>query len=69
MIDQKTVMFPNLLAEMARHGESNQMLAQVLKLSPPSFSRRLKGEIEFTKSEIDTICEHYNLPYSYLFEQ
>lgn len=67
MIEQKTVMYPNLQAEMARHGETSAMMAELLNLSPPSFTRRLKGEIEFSKPEIDTICEHYEMTYEYLF--
>lgn len=69
MIEQKTVMFPNLLAEMARRGDSGTMLAELLKISPPSFYRRVRGEIEFSKPEIDTICKHYGKPYEYLFEK
>lgn len=67
MIEQKIVMFPNLLAEIARSGESYSMVAEHLKLSPPSFTRRLRGEIEWSKTEIDTLCEHYGKPYEYLF--
>lgn len=67
MIEAKTLMFPNLVAEMARNGESSQMVAQLLKLSAPSFTRRMRGEIEWSKPEIDTLCEHYQKPYEYLF--
>lgn len=67
MIEAKTILFPNLFAEMARHGESNLMIADLLKISPPSLSRRLRGEIEFSKPEIDVLCEHYSKPYEYLF--
>lgn len=67
MIETKSVMFPNLAAEIARNGESNGMVADLLKLSPPSFTRRMNGTIEWSKSEIDTLCEHFNKPYDYLF--
>lgn len=67
MIEQKTVMFPNLLAEMARCGESNYFVAGLLNISPPSLTRRLNGSIEWSKPEIDTLCEHYGKPYEYLF--
>lgn len=67
MVDEKVVRYPNLLAEIARSGESNSYVADLLGISPPSFSRRLKGEIEWSKSEIDTLCEHYHKTYDYLF--
>ena len=67
MIEQKTLLFPNLLAEIARSGETKAIVAELLKISPPSLSRRLDGSIEWSKSEIDTLCDHYKKPYDYLF--
>lgn len=67
MVDEKVIRYPNLLAEIARSGESNSYVAELLGISPPSFSRRLKGEIEWSKSEIDTLCEHFQKTYDYLF--
>ncbi len=69
MIEQKTVRYPNLLAEIARSGESNMMVAELLNLSASSFTRRLNGSIEWSKSEIDTLCDHYGKNYDYLFGQ
>lgn len=67
MIEQKTLLFPNLLVEIARSGETKAIVAELLKISPPSLSRRLDGSIEWSKSEIDTLCDHYKKPYDYLF--
>lgn len=67
MIEQKTLLFPNLLAEIARSGETKAIVAELLKISPPSLTRRLDGSIEWSKSEIDTLCDHYKKPYDYLF--
>ena len=69
MMEEKVVRYPNLLAEMARSGESNSTVADLLGISPPSLSRRLKGEIEWSKSEIDTLCIHFNQKYDYLFKE
>lgn len=67
MIGQKTVMFPNLLAEMARHGETKKTVAELLNLSLPSVCRRFDGTVEWSKPEIDMLCMHYEKPYDYLF--
>lgn len=67
MIEQKTLLFPNLLAEIARSGETKATVAELLNISPPSLTRRLDGSIEWSKSEIDTLCDHYKKPYDYLF--
>lgn len=69
MIEQKAVIYPNLLAEIARSGETFAMLADLMNLSYSGFSRRINGTVEWSKSEIDTLCEHYNKPYDYLFGQ
>ena len=67
MIEQRAVIYPNLQAEIARSGETFSMLADLLGLSLSGFSRRINGIVEWSKSEIDTLCEHYNKPYDYLF--
>lgn len=67
MVDNKVVRYSNLLAEIARNNESSSTIAELLNISSPSVSRRLKGEIEWSKSEIDTLCEHFNKSYDYLF--
>lgn len=67
MIEAKVIRYSNLLAEMARCGDTYSTLAELLDLSVPSVARRLNGTIEWSKSEIDTICDHYQKPYDYLF--
>lgn len=68
-MEEKAVRYPNLLAEIARNGKSNSDVADLLALSPSSFSRRLKGEIDWTKSEIDILCDYFNKSYDYLFKE
>ena len=67
MIEQKMIRFPNMLAEIARSGKTYQEIAELLNLSPSSFGRRLSGQIEWSKSEIDTLCDYFKKPYDYLF--
>ena len=67
MIEQKEIMYPNLVAEMARRGDTYGTLAELLETSIAAIGRRINGTVEWTKSEIDILCEHYNQPYNYLF--
>lgn len=67
MLEQKIVKYPNLLAEMARSGETYSTLAELLNTSVSAIARRLSGAVEWSKSEIDTLCDHYAKDYDYLF--
>lgn len=68
MIEQtKEIMYPNLVAEMARRGDTYGSLAELLETSISAVGRRINGTVEWTKSEIDILCAHYNKPYSDLF--
>ena len=67
MIEQKIIKYPNLIAEMARCGDTYTTLAELLGLSVSGVGRRLNGLVEWSKSEIDTLCDHYAQPYDYLF--
>jgi hypothetical protein len=67
MIEQKAVMYPNLVAEMAKRGETYGTLAELLQTSISAVGRRINGTVEWTKSEIDTLCDHYNKSYTDLF--
>lgn len=60
-------LFPNLAAEMAKHGHGLKEIAELLDISVPAASRRLNGQIEFTQSEIDKLCKCYDKPYEVLF--
>lgn len=66
-VKTKVVHYPNLVAEMARSGQTNNSLAKLLGISPASMSRRVKGDTDFTKSEIDTLCDFFAKDYEYLF--
>lgn len=62
------VKFPELVAEMARHGENQGTLARLLDVSQSGISKRLNGAIEWSKGEIDIICKHYEKAYEELFK-
>lgn len=69
MIDEKVIKYPNLLAEMARCGDTYTALSEVVGMSVSAVARRLNGTVEWSKSEIDTICDYYGKSYDYLFKQ
>ena len=61
------VKFSGLRAEMAKRGHTNKTIGVLIEVSEPSVSRRFSGEIEWSKSEIDTICAYYEKSYEELF--
>ena len=65
----KKVRFPELLGEMARHGETQRTLAKNIGLTYGAIWRRLTGRTDWSKSEIDKICEHYGKTYDELFKK
>lgn len=65
----KKILYPNLVAEMARRGDTQKALANLLGLPDGSISRRLSGEIEWSISEIDKICDYYKKDYYELFKK
>ena len=67
MIEQKIVRYPNLIAEIARWGDNYGKLSKLLGISVSAVARRLNGSVEWSKSEIDTLCGYYGKPYDYLF--
>lgn len=61
-------MFPNLNAEMARHGLKAKELAAALSISERTVSNKLNGKTEFTLSEIKKITALFpNISIDYLF--
>jgi predicted transcriptional regulator len=67
MEEKKEIKFPKLLAVMASRGDSQGDLAKVLGLSQPVVSMRFSGRIDWSISEVDKVCKHYNLSYYDLF--
>lgn len=61
------VLFPNLLAELARQGKTRADLGIALGLSPSSISDRLSGSVEFDLSEIKATCKFLGKSFDDLF--
>ena len=64
----KKILYPGLLAEMARHGDTQKSLAKILGITYASVCRRITGKKEWTIGEIEKICEHYDKDYYELFK-
>lgn len=63
----KKLNYPNLSAEMARHGETQRDLATFLGKEYGAIWRRMTGQVEWSIGEIEKICKHYNKNYYELF--
>lgn len=64
----KKRLFPGLHGEMARHGETQRDLAKLIEITPQAICNKFKGKNQWTFSEIEKICEHYNKNYEELFK-
>ena len=65
----KKVIYPGLVAEMAKRGETQEVLSKLLGLRRESISRRMTGKLEWSISEIEKICEYYEKDYYELFKK
>lgn len=65
---KKKIKFPNLASEMAKRGESQKTLGDLLGLTQSTISRKLAGKIDWTMQEINAICEYYEKGYCQLFK-
>lgn len=62
-------MYKNILAEMARNGLTREEVAKKLGLALPTFRKKMKGEVDFKQSEIDSLLSLFGekVTYEYLF--
>lgn len=65
----KILKYPELVGEMAKHGDTQKNLAKLLDITYSSVSRRLSGRTEWSISEIEKLCEYYGKDYYELFKK
>lgn len=65
----KKIKYPELVGEIAKHGETQKELGKLLGLTHVSVCRRLSGETKWSIDEMDKICKHYNKSYYELFKK
>ena len=63
-----TTKYPKLVEEMKAKREKQKTLAELLGVTRATISRKLKGKIEWSISEVEMICEHYKKDYYQLFK-
>ena len=68
MKHKSAIKYPNIVAEMARRGETRQTIADLLGVTFMTVCRKLSGKGEWTISEVEALCEHYNMNYYELFK-
>lgn len=64
----KTI-YTNILVEMVRRNEIQSDVCKVLGLSQSALTNKFTGKSEWTISEIDKLCKHYDKDYYYLFHK
>lgn len=69
MVRRKVVyIFPNLMAEMSRNGDSLQSVSNELGMNYQALSTRLRGLKSFELPEITFLMKKYRKSFEYLFE-
>lgn len=64
----KVIKYPNLVAEMAKHGHSQKTISKVIGINNTNVSKRFLGKRDWKISEIEKICEFYGKSYEELFK-
>ena len=65
----KKILYTELVGEMAKHGDTEQSIADLLGMTYSSVSRRLAGRTQWNIDEIDKLCEYYDKNYYELFKK
>lgn len=63
------VLYPNLLAEMARKGETTTDIGKLLKLDRSQVYRKLNGQAKWTIGDAEILYEHYGIDMYTLFKK
>ena len=61
--------YPYLFNEIKRNNETQIQIARLIGISKETMIKRMSGRSDWTISEIETICKHYNKDYYELFRK
>lgn len=64
----KEIKYPNLILEIKRRGETQDDLSKLLGIARTTVNFKISGKREWTISEIEAICNHYEKNYYELFK-
>jgi len=65
----KKVLYPDLVAEMAKRGETQKTIAKLIGIANTNVSKRFSGKKDWSISEIEKICDYYGKSYDELFKK
>lgn len=65
---RNNIVFPNLVAAMARNGDNLRTIGKLLNMTAQSVCRKMSGKVEWKRREIELICQRYNKSYEELFK-
>lgn len=65
----KNLLYPELIGEMAKHGDTQKTIAKMLGISHLTVCRKFAGKSEWTINEVDILCQHYQKDYYELFKK
>lgn len=61
-------MFPNLNAEQARYGKTNEDMAAFLNMSRVTYEKK-KVDGTFSIADANSLCDFFRCEYQYLFQE
>lgn len=61
--------YATLYQEMRKHKESQTKVGKLVGVNDLSIRKKLAGKTDWTISEIDILCKHYNMDYYELFKK
>lgn len=61
--------YSRIIMELYNREETQKELGIILGISSVAFRKKMLGEIQWKKREIDTLCKHFNLTYEELFKE
>lgn len=65
----KVPLYPNLLAEMARNGETTKTIGKVLHIDRSQVYRKLYGQAKWTLGDIEVLCDYFKKDFYELFKK
>ena len=66
----KNTLYPEIVSQMIKNNENLQDIANLLSLKNISqVSRRLDGKVDWSISEAEILCKHYNIDFWELFKR
>ena len=65
---ENKIRYPALYMAMVNRNEHQTTLSRLLNISAGSVSNKMTGRSDWTKAQVDKLCEHYQMNYYDLFK-